>query len=185
MRAYFLTNMYLSPIQRGIQSAHCLHDMFVTYGRDEGGATSLLWTWSSAHKTMIVLNGGTSEDLQELFDFLMNDRNDLFEYPFGNFHEPGIGGALTCVGIVLNQHMVDAINYARSGEVINPRGPYMRGGNPNDVYLNGPTTEVILAGDDTDYQRMDEMTQYLEQFQPIYTKAEWELAKILASKPLA
>ena len=108
MRGYFLTNMYLSPIQCGIQAAHCMHDMFVTYKRFNNEASDKLWTWAEHHKTMIVLNGGTDEDLQAVYDFMMKNIED---YPFELFHEPGIGNALTCVGVVFNEHMIDGMKY--------------------------------------------------------------------------
>ena len=117
MRGYFLTNMYLSPIQRGIQSAHCIHDMYETYlgtGRFQPGA-ELLHTWAQDHKTMIVLNGGTSDELQAMFDFLMRNIED---YPFEKFNEPGIGGALTCVGIILTQRMVELISWIRDDAIL-------------------------------------------------------------------
>lgn len=112
MRGYFLTNMYLSPIQCGIQSAHCIHEMFVTYATCNlaPDARSILWSWAEEHKTMIVLNGGTSDDLQEVFDFLMRGPGG---YPYEKFYEPGIDGALTCVGVILNEHMINLIGWER------------------------------------------------------------------------
>ncbi len=107
MRGYFLTNMYLSPIQCGIQSAHCIHDMFITYRTvPMEPATDLLYSWAENHKTMIVLNGGTSDDLKEFYDFMML-HNDL--YPFEDFREPGIENAVTVVGVVLPEEMIEAM----------------------------------------------------------------------------
>lgn len=131
MRGYFLTNMYLSPIQRGIQAAHCMHDMFVTYSyHTTTPAYDKLWEWAESHKTMIVLHGGTSEDLNDVFTLLMNNIED---YPFEKFHEPGIGGALTCVGVVLDERMLDLIKWTR-------------GDNDVDIYVNNYTVaETALA----------------------------------------
>jgi hypothetical protein len=107
MRGYFLTNMYLSPIQHGIQSAHCIHDMFIKYqeysdasynGSNMQKAYEVLIEWASNHKTMIVLNGGTGDDLREaLRVFTLNSVG----YPYDVFNEPSIDNALTCVGIIL------------------------------------------------------------------------------------
>lgn len=105
MRGYFLTNMYLSSIQCGIQSAHCIHDMFIAYRQvPTDPANQLLLTWATDHKTMIVLNGGTTENLEEFYEYLMKF-NDL--YPFDCFNEPGIGDAMTVVGIVLPETMIE------------------------------------------------------------------------------
>ncbi len=56
MRGYFLTNMYLSSIQHGIQAAHCLQEINNNFPGNE-----ILTDWAENHKTMYVLNGGTSE----------------------------------------------------------------------------------------------------------------------------
>lgn len=133
MRGYFLTNMYLSPIQRGIQSAHCLHDMFVTYRpHSEQPAADLLWKWAEHEKTMIVLNGGTSEELEEFFDFLMKHEED---YPFEKFQEPGIGNAITCVGIILSDRMVELVKHYRDNE----------SGDLSHLPLYSHSTELVIA----------------------------------------
>jgi len=92
--------MYLSSIQQGIQAAHATHDMFVAYRDRPGAASDFLWEWATNHKTMILLNGGYSETIQELVDFFMRSDNP---YPFADFREEeaSLNGALTTVGIVL------------------------------------------------------------------------------------
>ena len=105
MRAYFLTNMYLSSIQNGIQSLHCLHEMYNKYIlAQQSTEFQTLDNWSRNHKTVIVLNGGMSgqdpahNDLERI-EFMFNNRDNI--YPWASFREPSIGNALTCVGIVL------------------------------------------------------------------------------------
>ena len=101
MRAYFFGNMYLSSIQQGIQAAHAVHEMFLRYPvRQEIDGGDYLWDWAKDHKTMILLNGGYAETIQELVDFFNNRENP---YPWADFHEEeaSLNGALTTVGIVL------------------------------------------------------------------------------------
>lgn len=105
MRLYTFTNMYLSPIQKGIQSAHLVHELFNKY-ESSYDERDTLYDWSTNHKTMIVLNGGYSETLSALNDLFCHTRNP---YPFTTFHESkeALGGALTCVGIVLPEKIYE------------------------------------------------------------------------------
>jgi hypothetical protein len=99
--------MYLSPIQKGIQSAHLTHDLFVKY-KDYADVEmkTTLFDWAENHKTMIVLNGGYSSTLEDLHLSLCDSRNP---YPFTHFKESdeALGGALTCVGIVLPEKIYE------------------------------------------------------------------------------
>lgn len=103
MRAYFIANMYTAGIHAGIQSAHCLHEMYEKY-RDYHNPKpgKVLQNWAENHKTIIVLNGGYSSRLRELFLTFRNHAPRL-ELPYANFHESmdALDGALTCVGIIL------------------------------------------------------------------------------------
>jgi len=90
----------LSSIQQGIQSAHCLAEMFTKYTKGED--KKLLFDWAKNHKTMIVLNGGNSEALTEFYTLLQKpDEED--HYPFAKFNEDeqSLNNAITCVGIIL------------------------------------------------------------------------------------
>jgi len=113
MRGYFWGNMYLSSIQQGIQSAHCLGDMFVKYQNSVDADIDILYDWAENHKTMILLNGGYSETLRVLLEMFNDKRNP---YPFTSFNEgkDALDGALTCVGIILPEKIYEASAYIRS-----------------------------------------------------------------------
>lgn len=105
MRCYHLCNMYLSSIQQGIQSAHAQMELFVKYEKNlVPNYTSVqkqyLYAWAENHKTMIVLNGGFLNTMQDTLDFLSNEENT---YPFAPFYESqeALGGILTNIAIVL------------------------------------------------------------------------------------
>ena len=103
MRAYFFGNQYISSIQQGIQAGHVLSELFIKYNHYGYAGTSdctMLYDWATDHKTMILLNGGYSETLRELYAFLSSEENP---YPYANFHEgqDALDGALTSVGIIL------------------------------------------------------------------------------------
>jgi hypothetical protein len=94
MRAYFFTNYYMSPIQKGIQALHCVADMFVYQ------PCQMLEDWAGQHKTVVLLNGGNSADLIEINQQL---KDAEVTYPFSMFSEDeqSLNGAVTCVGIIL------------------------------------------------------------------------------------
>jgi hypothetical protein len=102
-RAYFFGNMYISPIQHGIQAAHVVTKMFARYGRDhESPAADVLYDWADVGVTKILLNGGYQSNLADV--------HSIFEIvcprlgiPYAKFHEEeaALNGALTSVGVVV------------------------------------------------------------------------------------
>ena len=111
MRAYFWGNFYLSSIQQGIQALHTLGNMFVKYDQiDSGGKQSMIYEWADKHKTVVVMNGGDSADLHEIAHIVAGQNR----YPWATFTEEGITDALTCVGLVVDEKMVDYVNEVRS-----------------------------------------------------------------------
>lgn len=108
MRAYFWGNFYLSSIQQGIQALHTLGNMFVKYDADD--ELEMVIDWADKHKTVVVMNGGDSADLKEIAEIVGGQER----YPWATFAEEGISDALTCVGIVVDDKMVEFINEVRS-----------------------------------------------------------------------
>lgn len=103
MRFYGFGNYYLSSLQQGLQAAHSVADMFMKYQYSEDDVPSrqrVLLEWTAVHKTMVLLNGGNSAELYDLYGFF-NDYNN--PYPYINFYEDvqSLNGALTYVGIIL------------------------------------------------------------------------------------
>lgn len=103
MRAYFFTNYYMSSIQKGIQSLHCVADMFSYYEHNDSSPSKYdqLLDWANYHKTAILLNGGNSKDLKEMYDKLHFAAKHT--YPYGKFceDEQSLNNAVTCVGILV------------------------------------------------------------------------------------
>ena len=99
MRLYTFINFYLSQIQQGIQTAHIVHELFNSYDAvtNKDGPGKMLDDWSRDHKTIIVLNGGADQQIQELMDVFKE-----YEFPFTQFVEDeGLCRARTGCGIVL------------------------------------------------------------------------------------
>ena len=105
MRAYYFGNMYLSSIQQGFQAAHVTHELFRKYPGPNKYHDQLA-SWADLHKTMILLNGGYSDNLRELINMFAVHQNP---YPWASFNEgqDSLDGALTCVGIVLPEKIYD------------------------------------------------------------------------------
>jgi hypothetical protein len=101
--------MYLSSIQQGIQSAHVTHSLFVKYPSESHN--SILWDWAKHDMTMIVLNGGGTQDIKLAFEAIqhLEIMNMGVQLPFESFHEDeSLGGIMTSFGIVVPQSLYDA-----------------------------------------------------------------------------
>ena len=110
MRAYFLGNYYLSQIQQGIQAQHATSEMFV-----ENPTNEILWDWARNHKTSILLNGGNSGSLDEVYPFL-KVQADRFSLPIAKFKEDkvSLNDATTCIGLVLPTEIYEFMSKYRS-----------------------------------------------------------------------
>ena len=110
MRLYSFCNMYLSSIQQGIQTAHLVSNMFAKYANMRGKPEHhMLFKWANDHKTIIVLNGGTKENIQNIFNELW--LNADLNLPYDKFHEDedSLGGIVTCCGIIVPEEMYETI----------------------------------------------------------------------------
>ena len=125
MRLYSFTNMYLSRLQFGLQTAHVVSEIGVRgqTGKITSDAYCYFWKWAQQHKTIIILDGGYSENLYQLDGFFRSNENP---YPWATFYEDplalgsgiaeGPPGALTAVGIVLPERIYETAAYAREDE---------------------------------------------------------------------
>ena len=109
MRLYTFTNLYLSSLQCGLQTAHVVAELF---NNTNGSQLDMLEAWSYRHKTIIILNGGYSSTLKEIDAHLGQS-----PYPHATFHESeaALDGALTCVGVILPENVYTAAGIIRSG----------------------------------------------------------------------
>ena len=101
-RGYFIGNMYLSPIQQGIQAAHVIQDMYTRLAYSHGGAKIFI-DWMNCDRTMILLNGGYQSSLEALYEDFKRLTNNGAHYPIGAFREEqeALNGCMTSVGIIL------------------------------------------------------------------------------------
>lgn len=114
LRMYSFINMYLSSIQQGIQSGHCVDEMTVFYlvkglCLEEG---ALFVEWLRDHKTIICCNGGDSDGIESIYrslEFLCEE----LHLPYGMFKEPGCANMMTCCNVVVPEQYFskDAIEH--------------------------------------------------------------------------
>lgn len=100
LRMYGLVPYQLTGIQSGIQAAHS----FVEYGLNNFHDKDYQ-DWASLHKTVILLNGGTTNVNYDRLGSL-NKHADYLEsigVKIARFHEPDLGDQLTAICFILNE----------------------------------------------------------------------------------
>ena len=103
MRFYSACNMYLSSIQQGIQTAHCVSEMLMKPFSEQ---RYQIQDWALNHKTIICLNGGNNKSLSDFYDLIRYQS----QFPVAKFHEDeqSMAGMLTCVGIIVPEKIYGA-----------------------------------------------------------------------------
>jgi hypothetical protein len=112
MRAYFFGNMYLSSIAQGIQSGHCISEIFIKYQQIPSLKIHQVNDWAINHKTTILLNGGYHESIVELTEFFADNDNNHPWAPFFESEE-ALGGIQTTVGIILPEYIYQTAKNVR------------------------------------------------------------------------
>lgn len=103
----FVNNVYMSPTQWGIQSAHVVGEMSQMYFNHQN-----FIDWVSRDKTIIVCQGGPVGALLELETFLKGFAFGQNGYNFAvqSFREDeySLGGVITAVGIIIPEALWNA-----------------------------------------------------------------------------
>jgi len=120
MRLYsFVAGLYLSQLQRGLQTAHVLGELNSKY-EDHGANLArmekqqLLREWQRKHKTIIIASAMTAGEVRRLHEKLLTMTADWqpspMQMPVAMFCEDveSADGMATAVGIVVPQHYYDA-----------------------------------------------------------------------------
>lgn len=180
MRFYGFGNYYLSSLQQGLQAGHAVAELFVKHNHaDVNNASAGDYTlpeernnlakadyvlgWAENHKTMVLLNGGNSADLQELFEFLETNK---CPFPFVKFHEDevSLNGALTYVGMILPAQI-----YETAAVLRRTRGSFY------NEELGAVQIPDLAVGNDTNAFVLVQMTAF--EFELMQRLNEYGLAK--------
>ena len=110
LRAYFLCGYWMSGIQKGIQAGHSLVEYQLKYPNCEK-----YLEWAQNHKTMILLCGGTSNNIsmdgsvgsmeQYIYDFELNGID------FANFKEPDQNNSNTAICWMVDERVFNTRKY--------------------------------------------------------------------------
>ena len=102
-RMYSLVLYNLSPIQQGIQMAHAA----IEYYRNFNDSPDFI-NWVDNHKTMIVLNGGTSCHIENKDNYVGTMEGHIEKLlslgvNFSSFNEPDLNYALTAISFIASE----------------------------------------------------------------------------------
>lgn len=149
LRAYFFGNMYISPIQHGIQAAHVVTKMAARYCNNYEATGDVFFDWADVGVTKILLNGGYHSNLEAVYAILEYLCPPL-GLPFGKFHEEvdALNGALTSVGVVVPEEIYSfncRVDYGRDSTMTLATRIGFRRCEPQDSYadmMDGITSSI-------------------------------------------
>lgn len=139
-RMYCLAERHLSPIQKAIQSAHAIVEYGLTYGD-----TVEYKNWAERDKTIVILDGGNSIDLDDIKRQLI-----VADYPFESFCEPDMNHLMTAIAFIVKEPVYNYKSYGTSFD------DYMEKAYPAKVHYDtwleeiggkkGETVKSIISG---------------------------------------
>lgn len=126
---YSLVLRQLSPIQKGVQAAHSIVDYVSKFNK-----SSEYIQWANVDKTIIILDGGTFQELKECRDKLAE-----LGVQYSTFYEEDLGNLITSISFLVEDKVWDYESYPSyedeldesSSESENPIWLIMMGGRRN------------------------------------------------------
>ena len=100
-RMYSLVLRQLNPIQKGVQSAHSI----VEYIHKFHKLTEYI-QWVNVDKTIIILDGGTYQEMKECRDTLAE-----LGVPYAAFYEKDLGNLITSISFIVEDKVWDSKTY--------------------------------------------------------------------------
>ena len=106
----FTANLYLSPLQLGLQTAHAVSELFVGASAlaSESRRTALL-DWAIDDKTIIICGAGNHRGVLDCWSKLISVNSEL-DLPIAIFYEDeqSMNGMATACGVVVPRRFWDA-----------------------------------------------------------------------------
>lgn len=103
--AYIFTHVYLNTMQQGIQSLHCVAELFVVNNIvNNPDAYKKVMDWGTNYKTVRILSARGGEDFDEA---LLEAKRMAMKYklPWAEFLEPDINSMVTAFGFIVTPEM--------------------------------------------------------------------------------
>ena len=115
LRMYFLVMYNISPIQQGIQALHAVVEYFLKHWKDKE-----FWRWAKTHKTVIILNGGTSNkghqleygepkqlgSMEQHFQTLKDNKIKC-----ASFYEPDLNHSMSAIAFFVDERVFNKEEY--------------------------------------------------------------------------
>ena len=101
-RMYFLVMRQLDGLNKGIQIGHCALEYVNAFGNSQEYKD-----FFENDKTFIILNGGTSNDMLEYYNYIKNE----IAIPVSYFNEPDLNMSLSSVCFLVDERVWDKENY--------------------------------------------------------------------------
>jgi hypothetical protein len=113
LRMYGLVNYQLTGIQKGIQFLHGVVEYSQMANRVGGNMLNVYNDWANSHKTVILLNGGTTNTSQEKPGTLNTHLKTLQDLgvDLAAFYEPDLGDQLTAVVFIVDERVFNRKKY--------------------------------------------------------------------------
>lgn len=142
MRLYSFVNSYLSPMQKGIQTAHVVAELARKVAVDRSGYHSFV-DWVSHHKTIIVLDGGNNASMKQI-ESIFRQHADSLNLEWSSFYEDeqSMGGMLTAVGIIVPEYMVRNAQAVRTMGKLDAAIIYSA---PGEIFITAIIAKTDLA----------------------------------------
>lgn len=130
---YVLVERHLSPIDKGIQACHAVADygLILQKTKDFEEQRNYL-KWVKSDKTLVLLNGGTAIELDEIYKQLKK-KNIICTC----FKEPDMNNMTTAIAILVDERVYDKEKYPDYVEWKNPSDQFM------DILLYAGTENKI------------------------------------------
>lgn len=95
-RMYSFVLRQLNPMQKGVQTTHAVVEYTEKQGKDNEGYRK----WANEDKTLIILDGGTYQDMNDI-------RDKLFTWgiKFEAFYEPDLNNMCTAIAVLADERV--------------------------------------------------------------------------------
>ena len=100
-RMYSMVLHQLNPIQKGVQTTHAVVEYANKYASDEEYKQ-----WAETDKTLIVLDGGTYQEMVRIYDTLKE-----LEMKFADFQEPDLNYLTTSITFLADERVWNREQY--------------------------------------------------------------------------
>ncbi len=115
LRMYFLTMYNVSSIQKAIQPLHAVVEYSLKYGKDKNYIN-----WAKTHKTVIILNGGTSNNGKNSYYGVPKQLGSMEQHfltlkdnkiKCASFYEPDLNYAMSAIAFLVDERVFNKEDY--------------------------------------------------------------------------